>query len=75
MAELLSAVEALKRGFPNDDPDGHRLYHEAVIETERARKEFWQRLTFELAKWWLLGFIGWSATQLWAGFLRGKVGI
>jgi len=75
LAELTRAVQGLMRAFPNDDADGHRLYHEEVIATQRARKEFWQKLTFELVKWGVVGFAGWAAVQLWSGFLKGKAGL
>lgn len=64
-------VQELRHAFPADDPAGHRAYHDEVIAIARARKEFWQKLLFELAKWGLLGFVGWMVVAGWRDFLRG----
>lgn len=66
-----SQIEELRHAFPADDPAGHRAYHDEVIATARARKEFYQKLLFELAKWGLLGFIGWMVLAGWRDFLKG----
>jgi len=71
MSELVAAVERLIRAFPNEDPDGHRLAHEEMIATIRARREFWQKLVFEITKYGLLGALGWAAIALWGAFLKG----
>ncbi len=68
---LSATTERLALGFPGDDPAGHRAYHEAVIRRIEARAAFWQKLTFELVKYGVLGFLGWSAFALWQAFLRG----
>lgn len=64
-------LEVVKSAFPGDDPEGHRRYHEALIEEAVQRKEFWRKLIFELAKYGLLGFVGWALIQLWSGALKG----
>ena len=71
VATLTEEVRKLVQAFPEGDLLGHRLYHEAVIDALRARREFWRKMTFELVKWGLIGFIGWGAIQLWYGALRG----
>ena len=71
-AEMSSSqIEELRHAFPADDPAGHRAYHDEVIATARARKEFYQKLLFELAKWGLLGFVGWLFVSGWRDFLKG----
>lgn len=58
---LTDRVDDLTRGFPNGDPDGHRLYHEASIKRIEARTRFYEALRAELAKqglWSLIVFIG-----------------
>lgn len=64
-------IVELRHAFPADDPVGHRAYHDEVINIARARKEFYQKLLFELAKWGLLGFVGWMFVSGWRDFLRG----
>lgn len=58
-------------GFPNDDPKSHREYHEARIEQIKSRTEFWKKMSFELSKTSLLGFVAWAAYSLWKSFLHG----
>ena len=65
-------------GYPLDKdgkPDiaGHRSYHEELIEQERARTEYWRKMTFELTKYGLIGFVLWAITQLWIAFIRGPI--
>lgn len=65
-------------GYPLDKdgkPDiaGHRSYHEELIEQERARTEYWRKMTFELTKYGLIGFALWALTQLWIAFVRGPI--
>lgn len=71
LARIEEKLDQLMRGFPGGDPDGHRRYHEAMIERANARTEFLRKLTFELAKWGLLGFAAWCGHELWVSFLRG----
>lgn len=59
------------KGFPNDDPKSHREYHELRIEQTRNKAEFWSKMTFELSKWGLVGFIGWALVSLWQTFIHG----
>lgn len=64
-------IVEMRHAFPADDPAGHRAYHDEVIAITRARKEFWQKLFFELVKWGLLGFVGWMIVAGWRDFLKG----
>jgi len=77
--ELAEAVTALMvKAFAGGDPGVHKAWHEAQIqealaraEAARVKKEFWGKLMFELAKFGLLGFVGWVVLTLWRGFLVG----
>ncbi len=64
-------IAAIAAGFPDGDPDGHRRYHEAEIKRIERRADFWQKMRLELAKWGLIGFLGWAAVSLWQEFLKG----
>ncbi|MGB4817556.1 MAG: hypothetical protein WBP33_00455, partial [Saprospiraceae bacterium] len=57
--------------FPRGDPDAHRLHHELAIRKAEASASFWQTLATELAKYGLIGFIGWAGYALWKAFLAG----
>ena len=75
-AEIEAATQraiaaATGKAFPNDDPEGHRLWHEEVIGGIKAKKEFWQKMTFELTKLGIVGFLAWAGYQLWLAFLQG----
>lgn len=48
--EMLAISAAVKTGFPGGDYDGHRRYHELVIEREEQRREFWRGLAMHVAK-------------------------
>ncbi|WP_241135411.1 hypothetical protein [Achromobacter xylosoxidans] len=48
--EMLAISAAVKTGFPGGDFDGHRRYHELVIEREEQRREFWRGLALHVAK-------------------------
>lgn len=61
----------IRSAFPGDDPEGHRRYHEALIDEAVQRKEFWRKLFFEVSKYGLIGFLGWLFIQLWNGALKG----
>ncbi|WP_417070840.1 hypothetical protein [Niveibacterium terrae] len=62
---------AIEQGFPDDDPSGHRAYHEAIIRRAEQRAEFWQKLSVELAKWGLIGFLGWLAVAAYHEAMKG----
>lgn len=58
-------VNRYASGFPGDDPDGHRKYHESLIERNKAYTDLGRKMLFELAKWGLFGFIGWLLIAGW----------
>ena len=60
IGEVVRSIDQLIQAFPAGGYAGLRLYHEELIATMKARREFWQKLTFELAKFGLVGFIGWA---------------
>ena len=69
---LTDRVDDLARGFPNGDPDGHRLYHEASIKRIEARARFYEDLRAELAKKGLWALIALVGTAVWF-FLKAKL--
>lgn len=48
--EMRRDLAELKRAFPNEDPDSHRRYHEALIRGAEARSKLWQDLLGHLLK-------------------------
>lgn len=37
--DLERRMDAVEKAFPNDDPQSHRQYHEALIDQNRDRKK------------------------------------
>lgn len=48
--ELLAVSAVVKTAFPEGDFDGHRRYHEILIQKEERRQEFRQGLMLHIAK-------------------------
>lgn len=48
--EMMALSSTVKVAFPGGDVDGHRRYHELLIEREEQRKNFWNGLLLHMAK-------------------------
>lgn len=68
---LEEKVELLSSAFPGGNHQAHREYHELLIENIRARKEFWKKLTADLIRLGVIGFLVWAGIALWRAFLTG----
>ncbi len=64
-------ARVMLKAFPRGDPDAHRLHHELAIQNAEAKAKFWQTMSTEIAKWGLIGFLGWAGFALWKTFLMG----
>lgn len=79
IAEIKEMFSSVNSAFVVDEADkpdylGHAAAHRAWIDAQRARRDFWQKMTFELTKWGLLGFLGWLLVQvLWPAIVKGHV--
>jgi hypothetical protein len=69
--DFRTSIGLLKDAFPDGDTKTHRLYHEEKIDELKAKKAFYQKLTFELTKWGLIIFAGWMAINTWKELLKG----
>lgn len=69
--EFRAALNIIQEAFPDGDTKTHRLYHEERISELKAKKAFYQKLTFELTKWGLIIFTGWMIINTWKELLRG----
>lgn len=59
---ILVEVKQLQNGFARNsdgsvDYDGHRRYHEEMIEAAKAQTEFWRELKLDIAKKGLWGLL------------------
>lgn len=61
----------INTAFPNNDPQGHRAYHEVQMQAAADRAEFWKTMRTEISKWGLIGFVGWIVVTAWRAFLMG----
>jgi len=65
---LRKEVHDLRRAFPGGDPEGHRRYHESLIERLELRNSMIRAALVQAAKVGGLGAIGWVAYALWTAF-------
>lgn len=68
---LEAKLEIMCSGFPDNDPSAHRSFHIDYAKRMAEKAAFWRKMTFELGKYGLLGFMGWAAYALWQAFLHG----
>ena len=57
-------AKLMNKAFPEGDPEGHRAYHDASIKAAKDRADFWAKMRFEISKWGLIGFLGWSVGMI-----------
>lgn len=80
LEELKAMMAGVNTAFVKDEesgkPDyaGHAAAHKAWIEAQKARKEFWAKLTFELTKYGLIGLVGYLVVNvIWPAIVKGHV--
>ena len=80
--DLMATVEALSAkvsrqevstarllsGFPADDVEGHRRYHESVIEWRELRNKLVREALVKVASAGALAAFGWLALAIWQSF-------
>jgi hypothetical protein len=66
----IKAEEAMfTHAFPDGDPDGHRVAHEAWIRRAEAQADFWEKLRGSVFTWGVVGLLGVLGLALWQYFL------
>lgn len=63
-----SAAARLLSAFPAADVDGHRRYHQAVIEWRELRNKMVKEALIKAAAATTLGALGWIAVAIWQSF-------
>lgn len=61
-------TEQILRAFPGEDTDGHRRYHEAVIEWRELRNKMVREALIKVAQGGALAGAGWVALAMWQAF-------
>lgn len=69
---LMVKVDAMSAAFPGGDTDGHRRYHEAVIERIELRNKLLREALLKLAQAGAVAGMGWLLLAIWQAF---KIGI
>jgi len=68
VAELQESTAMLLSGFPANDVDGHRRYHESVIEWRELRNKLVRDLLMKAAQATFMGALGFLALAAWKAF-------
>lgn len=68
LERLDADVERVKNAFPDSDPDGHRRYHETVIEWRELRNQMVKSALIQAAKVGGFAGFGWVMYALWVAF-------
>jgi C4-dicarboxylate-specific signal transduction histidine kinase len=68
VSSLQAANERLLSGFPADDVEGHRRYHESVIEWRELRNKMVKEALAKMVQAGALAAFGWLALAIWQTF-------
>lgn len=68
VSHLEATNKRLLSGFPADDVEGHRRYHESVIEWRELRNKMVREALVNVAKAGTLAGLGWLALAIWKAF-------
>lgn len=72
--EMLALSASVKTAFPDGDMDGHRRYHEILIEEALERKKMRNAIFIHVAKSSTWAVIAGLVVLVWIG-LREKMGL
>lgn len=68
LRDVAHRLEEIKRGFPAGDYEGHRRYHEAVIERMELRNKLVREALTKAVQTGTLIAFGWVAVAMWNYF-------
>ncbi len=66
--DILQRLDLLSRAFPGGDHDGHRRYHEAVIERMELKNRLVRAALEKVIQAGALASCGWVAVAVWNYF-------
>lgn len=69
VSQLRATNERLLSGFPAEDVEGHRRYHESVIEWRELRNKLVREALIKVASAGALGAAGWLILAIWKSFI------
>jgi len=67
-AKSEAVITRLLSGFPADDVEGHRRYHESVIEWRELRNKLVREALTKMVGAGVLATTGWLVVALWQAF-------
>lgn len=65
LADNTRKTESIASGFPGGDMDGHRRYHEGVIEWQDLRNKLVREALIKVSQAGALAGAGWVAFAIW----------
>jgi hypothetical protein len=68
LADNTAKTEKLLQAFPGGDCDGHRRYHEGVIEWQELRNKLVREALIKVAQAGALAGAGWIVLAIWQAF-------
>jgi len=68
LADNTAKTEKLLLAFPGGDCDGHRRYHEGVIEWQELRNKLVREALIKVAQAGALAGAGWIVLAIWQAF-------
>ncbi|MFA7488186.1 MAG: hypothetical protein WCY72_08890 [Lysobacteraceae bacterium] len=68
--EIESKYERIMCGFPDQDPDGHRAYHQVVIERQKLRNEIMRGAAIRMGQGGIFAFLAAMAWLAWELFKK-----
>jgi hypothetical protein len=68
LAQQETVTARLLSGFPADDVDGHRRYHESVIEWRELRNKLVREALTKMVGAGVLAGTGWLVLAIWQAF-------
>lgn len=66
--DIIQRLDSIARGFPAGDYEGHRRYHEAVIERMELRNKLVRSALEKVVQAGALSAFGWLAVAMWQYF-------
>lgn len=69
LAENTRKTDQVLKAFPGGDCEGHRRYHEGVIEWQDLRNKLVREALIKVAGASGVGAFGWVAYALWKSFI------
>lgn len=68
LGQLTSDTEKILRAFPAGDFEGHRRYHESVIEWRELRNKLVREALIKVVQCGAWAGAGWIALAIWQSF-------